>query len=396
MSCLAFSFLLRVGLASSRALAMKTVQALVLALVLASLCLAGCEKEESWTPGKPLPKDKVKIGVIHVDNATSGYSLSHDRGIQIMQKQLGLNDSQIIRKLNVNDADVLMVEHMMRECITKGANIIVATSWGHMDICEKLAPLFPNVIFANATGTKRNDHNFTNYFGRIYQARYLSGIVAGLRSKTGLIGFVAARGKDNSEVTGGVNAFALGVESVRPDARVLVRVTNSWFDPAGERHATQKLLEAGCDVITQHCNTTSPQYQAEKAGAWSIGYNSDMSGAAPGAVLTSVIWKWEAYYTRLVRSVMDGSFTTEPYIGSIKDGMVDITPLNPALTDRHMAEAVAEARARLENGACKVFDGVLTTNDGSTAGSEGGTLSDAEIFGNMHWYYHTVTELHKL
>ena len=193
-----------------------------ISLLVSHALLAGCADPPAWKPGEPLARDKIVLGVIHVDDAGTGYSYAHDLGLQIMRQRLGLKDSQIIRKLNVNDADTNMVEHMMRECIAEGANIIIATSWGHAGICEKLAAVYPGVIFANATGNKHNDTNFTNYFGRIYQARYLSGIVAGLKTQTGNIGYVAAMGRANSEVTSGVNAFALGVESVNPAARIFL------------------------------------------------------------------------------------------------------------------------------------------------------------------------------
>lgn len=364
-------------------------------LFLAALCLAGCQKTTpaGWAPGKPLDRGAVKIGVIHVDDAKSGYSYAHDMGIREAQQKTALRDGQVIRKFNVNDADPIMVEYMMSEAITEGANIIVAISWGHMDICEKLALKYPNVIFVNASGHKKNDTNFTNYFGRVYQARYLSGIAAGLKTKSNKIGFVAAMDKSNSEVTGGLNAFALGVESVNPNARVYVSVTYSWFDPSGERQATQKLLDEGCDVIAQHCDSPAPQIEAERAGVWGIGYNSDMSREAPRAVLTSVIWEWGVYYTALINSVIDGSFTTAPYFGGLADGMVDITPLNSMLATPDMETTIAGAKERILNDKFNVFDGVMETNDGRTAGTAGTTLSDSEITGGIDWYYRNITEL---
>lgn len=374
-------------------------RALYFVLIL-SLCtsgLAGCSNPAgvaaSWQPGAPLEREKVVVGVIHVGDATSGFSLAHDKGVREMQTAIGLRDRQIIRKLNVNDADPLMVESMMRECIEGGANVIIATSWGHMDICEKLAKEYPNVIFANASGYKYNDTNFTNYFGRMYQARYLSGIAAGFKTKTNKIGYVAAMDKTNSEVTGGIDAFALGVESVNPDAEIYVKVTYSWFDPAGERKTARRLIDEGCDVIAQHCNNADPQMEAERDGVWGIGFNSDMSYEAPNAVLTSVVWKWGVYYTYLIGSVIDGSFTTTPYLGGLTEGMVDITPLSEKLSSPETEEAVASARERILNGEINVFDGIMETNDGRKIGSEGGTLSDSEIAGGIDWYYRNVVEV---
>jgi basic membrane protein A len=367
---------------------------MMMMMMLIAVCFGGCrgQTEKPWTPGQPLDKEKVKIGVIYVDDATGGYSYAHYLGLEAMRLKLSISESQLIPQYNVNDADAIMVEAMMREAIAKGANIIVAISWGHMDVCEKLAEVYPNVIFANATGYKSNGTNFTNYFGRIYQARFLSGIVAGLKTESNKIGYVAAMDKSNSEVTGGVNAFALGVESVNPDAKIYVRVTHSWFDPQGEAQATRVLLGEGCDVIAQHCDTPAPQQTAEKAGAWGIGYNSNMSKEAPNAVLTSVIWNWDIYYTKLIQSIIDGSFTTEPYLGSLRDGMVDITPINETLTAPGTKIAVEAAKERFLNGKFNVFDGVMETNDGQEKGAAGGTFSDGEISGGMNWYYRNVVE----
>jgi basic membrane protein A len=198
--------------------------------------------------------------------------------------------------------------------------------------------------------------------------------------------------KDNSEVTGGLNAFAIGVEQVNPGARIYVRVTHNWFDPMGESMAARSLINAGCDIIAQHSNTAAPQTTAQEAGVWGVGYNSDMSLDAPEAVLTSVIYRWEVYYTHLVRSVCDGTFTTAPYLGSLSDGMVDITDLTAGMAAPGMAEKIAAERQRITGGAFNVFDNVMETNDGGLIGEEGKTLEDGEIFGNIHWYYRNVVE----
>ncbi len=345
------------------------------------------------TGGKfQIAKEDIKVGVIHITDPSegAGYTYAHDLGIQDMQANIGLEDSQIIRKNNVNDADPTAIETAIRECIEEGCNIIFATSWGFMDTCEQLASEFPDVIFCHGSGYKSNDTNFTNYFGRIYQARYLAGIVAGMKTESNIVGYVAAMGKENSEVTGGLDAFAMGVASVNPDAKVYVKVTNSWFDPTGESQAAQALIDLGADVIGQHCDTPNPQTTAENAGKWGVGYNSDMTKDAPAATLTSVIWHWGVYYTQLVQSVIDGTFTTTPYYGGMHEGMVDITDLNEDIVADGTQEAVDAARAKIMDGSFNVFDGVIETNDGSTVGEEGGTLSDADITGGINWYYKNV------
>jgi basic membrane protein A len=260
-----------------------------------------------------------------------------------------------------------------------------------MDTMEALSKEYPEIIFSHGTGYKSNGTNMNNYFGRIYQARYLSGIVAGMKTESNLIGFVAAMGQDNSEVTGGINAFAMGVYSVNPDAKVYVKVTNSWYSPSEETNAAKALLAEGCDVIAQHVDTPNPQLEAEKAGAFGIGYNSDMSKDAPKATLTSAVWNWGAYYTWAVEKLIDGTWEGENYYGGMKEEMVDISPLNESIVAPGTKEAVDKARATILDGTFNVFDGVIETNDGKTVGEAGKTLDDGTITGKINWYFKTVT-----
>ena len=371
---------------------MKTYLFAAVAVIL-TLVFPSCKKE--WKPGIPLAKEKVKIAVIHINDPfsdTYSYSYAHETGIKEMQENIGLENEQIIRKTNVYDGDLLEVEGAMLDSIAEGANIIIATSWGYMDACEKLAAKFPSVIFAHATGNKYNSFNFTNYSIRFYQARYLAGIVAGLQTKTGKIGYVAAMGKNNSEVTGGINAFALGVEEVNPEARVYVRVTFSWYDPMGETDAANALIAAGCDIITQHSNTPYPQMASQRAGVWGIGYGRDMLDDAPDAVLTSVVPRWGALYTRLVGNIIKGTFSPALYFDGLAEGAVDITPLNEELVVPGIETAVETARQRIARGDFNVFNGVLETNDKTFIGEAGKTLSDEVILNGINWYYRNVIE----
>lgn len=338
-----------------------------------------------------IAKEDIKVGVIHITDPAegSGYTYTHDQGIVGMQAAIGLEDSQIVRKNNVNDSDATAIENAIRECIEEGCNIIFATSWGFMDTCEALAEEYPDIIFSHGTGYKSNGTNFNNYFGRIYQARYLAGIAAGLKTESNKLGYVAAMGQENSEVTGGVNAFAMGAYSVNPDCEVYVKVTNSWFDPEGETQAAQALVDLGCDVIAQHCDTPNPQTVAEQNGVWGVGYNSDMAKDAAGAVLTSVMWDWSVYYTYAVQSVIDGTWTGENYFGGMKEGLVTLAPLSD-LCAEGTQEAIETVQASMVSGEFNVFDGVIETNDGSTVGTEGSTLSDGDITGSMNWYFKNV------
>lgn len=348
------------------------------------------EADGETSASKGISAEKIKVGVLYLSDPAegSGYSYTHDLGIERMQSNLGLSDEQIIRKI-VDDTDEEATKQAIEECIKDGCNVIFTTSWGYMETTAEMAEEYPDVYFSHGTGYMSNGSNFNNYFGRIYQARYLSGIVAGMNTKSNKIGYVAAQDSSNSEVTGGIDAFSIGVQSVNPDARVYVVVTNSWYDPEKEEEASRTLLDMGCDVMAQHCDTPYPMTLAQEYGVYGIGYNSDMSKDVPDACLCSVVWNWSAYYTKAVTDVIRGTWDGENYYGGMKEGLVDITEL-ASFCAPGTEEKVSEASEAILNGTNQVFDGELKTNTGEIIGKEGETLDDATITGGIDWYYENV------
>lgn len=349
------------------------------------------QNAEETNGGKGIAKEDIKVGILHISDPAegSGYSYTHDIGIQGMQENLGLSDAQIVRKLNIDDGDTKAIKKAIQECIEEGCNVIFTTSWGYMQATSDMAEKHPNIYFSHGTGYMSNGTNFNNYFGRIYQARYLSGIVAGMNTKTNKIGYVAAQDASNSEVTGGIDAFAMGVYSVNPDAVVYVKVTNSWYDPVAEKAAAESLLAMGCDVMSQHCDTPYPQTLAQEKGVYGIGYNSDMSKETPNSCLCSVIWNWSAYYTSAVKSIIDGTWDGSNYYGGMSEGLVEITDLADFCVEGTQ-EKVDEATAKILSGSFNVFDGIIETNNGTTVGEAGKTLDDATITGGINWYFKNV------
>ncbi|WP_455058074.1 BMP family ABC transporter substrate-binding protein [Jutongia sp.] len=353
----------------------------------------GYEQSESDTAQAGeggISKDQIKVGVLYLSDPDegSGYSYTHDLGVKGMQENLLLSDDQIERKI-VDDTDEDGTKKAIEECVSDGCNIIFTTSWGYMQVTADMAEKYPDVYFSHGTGYMSNGKNFNNYFGRIYQARYLSGIVAGMNTKNNKIGYVAAQDSSNAEVTGGIDAFAIGVESVNPKAKIYVDVTNSWYDEKKEKKASERLLSMGCDVMTQHCDTPYPQTLAQEKGVYGIGYNSDMSKETPKSCLTSVIWNWSAYYTAAVKSVIDGTWDGSNYYGGMAEGLVEITDL-ASFAAEGTQQKVDEATAEILSGQNNVFDGVLETNTGKKIGQKGKTLDDATITGKINWYYRNV------
>lgn len=398
---------------------MKKVLSILLALVMVVLCFAACGNTQDADQGDKtqtatiaaIPKDQLKIGVIHIGDPAdgSGYSYTHDLGIQGMQKNLGLSDDQIVRQLNISDKDTTAIRNAIEDCIAQGCNVIFGTSYGYMDTMEALANEHPDVIFSHGTGYKSNGSNLNNYFGRIYQARYLAGIAAGLKTKTNKIGYVSAYGTELAETCSGINAFALGVQSVNPDAVVYVKELQSWFDPANETAYAEALINMGCDVISQHCDTANPQIAAEKAGVFGCGYNSDMTKDAPKAHLTATIWNWDVYYTAAVQAVIDGKWVEfGNYYKGVKEGLCDVSPLSANCVPGTQ-EKIDAVKALYNDGSWDVFTGVklsfdennnviktdaaLKDNTGKEIVPAGGpSVEDSVITGSMNYFVEGVEE----
>jgi len=357
----------------------KQLSFLLVAVLVLSLVLAGCGGNK---PAEEQQEEEMVVGFIYVGPiGDGGYTYAHNEGRLHLEEQLGV---KTLYKENVAEEDQ-EVMNAVADMVDQGAKVVFATSFGHMDGLVKASEEYPEVAFMHCSGYKMTE-NMGNYFGRIYQARYLSGIVAGLKTETNNIGYVGAY--EIPEVVRGLNAFTLGVQSVNPDAVVDVKWTQTWYDPATEKEAAKALLDAGADVIAQHQDTAGPQQAAEEAGAFSIGYNTDMKAAAPEAYMTSPIWNWGPYYVEQVQAVIDGTWAPESYWGGMSDDIVKLAPLTE-LAPEEAAEIIAEAEAKIVSGEMDVFAGPIYDNEGNLKVAEGQTLTDEELL-SMDWFVQGV------
>ena len=350
------------------------------AVACSTMLLVGCgsaSTQNSTEDGKATKTneasgEKLKVGFIYVGSASDGgYSNAHDNGRKYLEEKLP--NVETVVKESVPEGQE--VEKVATDMIDQGAKIIFATSFGYMDYIEKLSKEYPDVKFFHCSGYKTTD-NMSTYFGRGYQARYLTGIVAGMKTKNNSIGYVAAF--SIPEVVRAVNAFTLGVRSVNPNAVVKVTWTNTWYDPAKEKEAALSLLDQGVDVIGQYQDTTAAQQAAEERGAFSIGSDLDMSASAPKANMTSAIWNWGPYYVDAVKSVMDGTFKSENYWGGLETGVPDIAPLTKNAPEGAQAK-VDEAKAKMVSKSWDVFTGPIKDQTGTVKVAEGQKMTDKEL-----------------
>ena len=354
---------------------MQRVFVVMIAVVLAlGLVAVGCSKSGAKS-------DKIKVGFIYIGPiGDGGWTYAHDEGRRFLEKETGIESSY---KENVPESPA--AEKVMEDMISQGCNIIIGTSFGYMDYMENVAKRHPDVTFLHCAGYKTGK-NMGTYFGRIYQARYLSGIVAGLKTKANKIGYVAAY--EIPEVVRGINAFTLGVRSVNPQAVVKVKWTHTWYDPAKAKDAAKALLDEGVDVVAQHQDTAGPQQAAEERNVWSIGYNTDMNSKAPKAYMTAPIWNWGPYYVRQIKAVKEGTWKSESYWGGMNDDIVRLAPLTANAPEAAKA-VVDKATKDILAGTQKVFQGPIKDQTGAVKIKDGEVMADADML-KFDWFVEGV------
>ena len=304
----------------------------------------------------------------------AGWTWAHDQGRQFAAEATGV-ETAFVEMVPEGTADF---GNYVRDFIGQGYNVIFGTSFGYMDDMLALADEYPDVVFEHISGYKANDTNFGNTFGRMYEPRYLSGMVAGSATSSNLIGYVAAF--PIPEVIRGINAFTLGVREVNPDAQVEVNWTSTWFDPAVEGDSAQALLDKGADVIAMHQDSTAAGQAAEAAGARWVSYNSDMSAFAPEAYLTAPVWDWGPRYVEIIESAQAGTYTPGYYWGSMADGVVDLAPI-AADVDSGVKDQVLAAKEAIIAGDLHPFTGPLYDQAGNLVLADGETMDDGTMLG---------------
>ncbi len=324
---------------------------------------------------------ELKIGFVYVSPiGDAGWTYQHDLGRLQLEDALGVKTSFVESVPEGADA-----ERVIRQLAASGHQLIFTTSFGYMNPTIKVAKRFPKVTFEHATGYK-SAKNVGTYVARFYEGRYLTGVVAGMMTKSKKIGYVAAF--PIPEVVRGINAFTRGLRSVNPEATVSVVWVSSWYDPGKEREAAETLIAQGADVVTQHTDSTAPVQAAEDRGVYAIGYHSDMSKYGPKAHLTAATHLWGGHYIKAVKAVMDGSWKSENIWGGIKDGMIELAPFGPAVPDA-VKTKVAALEAEIAAGKLHPFGGPVTAQDGTVTVPTGQTMSDGDLL-KMDYYVEGV------
>lgn len=356
--------------------------------------MAGCTSGNNGggaasTEGGAVEGNSTKIGAILVGDENEGYTYAHIEGIKKAAEASGIAAENIIWKYSVPEDE--SCETAAKDLVDQGCSAIFSNSYGHQSFMQQVASEYPDVSFVSMTGdtaAASGLNNFSNAFTKIYESRYVSGVVAGMKvaelvannelepnnydaNGNVLIGYVGAY--PYAEVVSGYTAFFLGVQSVYQNVSMEVTYTNSWFDITAEGEAANALMADGCVIIGQHADSTGAPTAVQAAldsgkVAYSVGYNVDMLNVAPTAALTSATNNWSVYYKHAFDQVLAGSKIDTNWAEGYSQDAVAITTLGPSVA-AGTADKVAEVEGAIKSGSLHVFDTSKFTVGGSTLSS---------------------------
>ena len=276
---------------------------------------------------------------------------------------------------------------MTLQLIDQGCTLILCDSEAFDQELVTLAKENPQICFLNAMGTVKG-HNLASCMRRTYQARYLTGMVAGLQTETDEIGYVVS--SLTLETIRQLNAFTLGVRRVNPDARVYVRCTEDRYSEEKATAAAGELLDAhAIDILTVHAVPISALAEADRRGVWTIGYSASGQVPFPDTWLTGYTFDWKPFYAQRIEEWQTHRFVGKQYRGGIRNGLVSLAPLSHLVRDE-TKEAVDRELERLMEGSFDVFFGPVTDIYGTLQVREDETMSDDRILHGMYWYVEGV------
>lgn len=358
------------------------------AVVLCGLLLGaalGCSKTSkpdsgsgtAATPVKEASKD-LTIGFVYVGAKDDyGYNQAHAEGAKALKSLPGVK----LRE-EENVPETVAVQKTLESMINlDGAKLLFPTSFGYFDPhILKLAEKYPEITFLHCGGLYtegKHPKNAGSYFGYIDEAEYVSGIVAGLTTKTNRLGFIAA--KAIPQVLRNINAFTLGARSVNPKVTTSVVFTGDWSLPVKEAEAANSLVDQGVDVLTAHVDSPKVVIEsAERRGVYSTGYHASQAKLAPKGYLTGAEWNWEKVYTEYVNNIKKGVKWQHLVRGGFKEGYVRMSAYGPAVSAEAKAKADA-AKAGLTAGTLVIFKGPLKDNAGKELLKDGVAQTQTNI-----------------
>ena len=357
----------------------------------ATAALVGCGKKEEAAPAAPAASEPVaaasapakaeplKIAFAYVGPVgDGGWSYAHDNGRKAIEKEFG---DKIVTSFVESVPESADAERVLRDLAGQGNKLIFGTTFGYMESMIKVAADNPGVKFEHATGYKTAD-NLRTYDSRTYEGAYMAGIIAGGMTKTNTLGVVGS--VPIPEVLRNINSFTLGAQSVNPKIQTKVVWVNEWFSPPKETEAATSLINGGADVLFQNTDSPAVLKTAQEKGKRAFGWDSDMTAYGPKAHLGSAIINWAPYYTKAVKDVLDGTWSTGQAWWGVKEGAIDMVSIAEDVPAELKAK-VEEVKAGLKDGTFHIWKGPLVDNTGKEVIAKD-AVADDKFLGGVNFY----------
>ena len=358
---------------------MKKFLALLVSLMMVLTLLVSCGGGGGGEEAADGGGDDFKVALICLHDENSTYDLNFINGFKEAMGELGLSEDQYMIKTGVPEGQECY--DAAAELADAGCKLIFSDSFGHQDYMLQAAQEFPDVQFVSCTGDKAlvsGQENYHNAFASIYEGRYLAGVAAGmklneikeagkLKGATPKMGYVGAF--TYAEVISGYTSFYLGAKSVCPDVTMDVTFTGSWYDETAEKEAANKLIQGGCDLISQHADSFGAPTACENAGIPNVSYNGSTKDAGPNTYIISSRINWAPYFKYAAEAVQKGEAFDTNWTGTIDTGSVELTELNTDVAAPGTQEKLDEVTAGLKDGSIHVFDTSTFTVEGATLDS---------------------------
>jgi len=322
------------------------------------------------------------IGVLLDDSAHDNYwNVSHYNGFEAAAKELGVT---IHYKTSVSGHDKEAIRKAGDELIEEGCGQIFAIGFVYSEGIQEFAQKHPEIFFFQCGGMQTAP-NMSIYFGRMYQPRYLSGMAAGMRTKTNHIGFVASI--PTPQTIRAVNAFTLGVQRVNPQAVVHIRWVNGWNNSQKEVAVTKELLQDyPIDVVTHHQNNSKLLEAARDMGAEGIGYHYSDMNKFPITMLTAVEWDWKEFYIKMIQDCIAGKFSDKAYYLGLNSNTVKLAPIRQGALAKEQIAFIDSVKDSMVAGNWDVFYGPIYSQDDQLMIGEGQNPSDKYLVTDMNWF----------
>ena len=315
---------------------------------------------------------KLRIAFIYARTpAESSWTYGHELGRIHLMETFG----DEIETAAYENVDLSTIDETLAKIIENGIDIIFATTPVFLGACPKAAVLHPEVKILDCA--VNSAHRFIRtYYGRIYEAKFLSGLIAGALTENGEIGYLSDYPIYANIAN--LNAFALGVQAVNPNARVHIQWTaKAGSDPAAYFEENQVRIISGKEL-------SAPSDPNREFGLYRLTAEGHEN-------LAMTVWNWGILYQKLIESIQSGSFTELDKASGLR-ALNYWWGMDTDVIDLFLSKNVPEATLRLvefmkaaiRDGSFSPFSGILRSTEGPVTTDESAALTPAEIM-TMHW-----------